>query len=198
MVLGFTTGFGVNAQEPGSEESVNYQDRHPIFDYSETVLNSIDSVPDFNSKSNPLKITGTVYMSDGMTPAQNVILYITQSDEHGQYQLKNKADKRYVFHQAWVKTQADGSYTFYTFVPGKERRSNTLKRIHLAIKTPTGMVVQANDLVFDNDPLLRKSCRKKLAKKGFDSILKLEKKGNISVARKNIILDKSVMQIAQN
>jgi len=64
-----------------------------------------------------------------------VILYINQADEKGDYVLKNDNNKkRYVRHRGWIKTNADGQYTFYTFVPRTYLRSNELKQIHAVLR----------------------------------------------------------------
>ena len=179
----------LSAQESAEELPANYKKRHAIYDYSENDLSNTDSIPDYASKPNPLKITGLVFLSDGVTPAKDVILYIDQQDENGEYDLRKQSDKRYVYHRGWVKTDADGHYTFYTFIPGKERRSTALKSIHLVIMEP-GKVEQTWDaFIFDNDPLLRNSCRKKLAKKGIDNILSPEKNETMLVAKKDIVLN---------
>ena len=61
----------------------NFKKRSPIYDYSEKHLNNIDTIPDYASKTNKLKITGIIYESDGVTPAKNVLLFIHQTDENG-------------------------------------------------------------------------------------------------------------------
>lgn len=183
----------LSAQESVEELPDNYKKRHAIYDYSNQ-LNDTDSIPDFASKPNPLKITGTVFFSDGITPAQDVILFINQPDENGNYELKTHLDKRYIHHRAWVKTNANGEYTFYTFIPGTDRHNNALKSIHLVIMEPNKEVRNGDDFLFDNDPRLSKSCRKRLSKNGIDNILKPEKKETMFVATKNIILDGNSME----
>ena len=54
----------------------NFKKRSPIYDYSERQLNNVDTIPDFASRSQKLKITGIIYESDGVTPAKNVMLFI--------------------------------------------------------------------------------------------------------------------------
>lgn len=179
----------VSAQESAEGLPENYKERHPVYDYSEKELNNTDSIPDFASKPNQLKISGTVFMNDGVTPAENVILFITQADEDGDYKLKTRSKKRYVHHRAWVKTDANGAYTFYTFIPGADRYSKALKMIHLVIKEPNRAEYSGDDFIFDDDPSLTKSCRKRLEKNGIDNILKPEKKESLLVATKNITLE---------
>ena len=164
----------------------DYKKRSPIYDYTELQLNNIDTIPGFETKENKLKISGTIFQNDGVTPAKDVILFINQTDENGNFEMKmDDHKKRYVFHRAWVKTNADGQYTFYTFVPGTIHRSNELKHIHPVVKEPGKAEYDLDAFVFDNDPLLTKRCRKKLG----DAILKLEKKEDMYVTTKNIVLD---------
>lgn len=163
----------------------DYKKRSPIYDYSETNLNNIDSIPGFETKQNKLMITGTIFQNDGITPAKDVILFINQTDENGNFEVKrDEHKKQYIYHRAWIKTNADGQYTFYTFVPGTIRRSNELKHIHPVIKEPGKAEYDLDAFVFDNDPLMTKRCRSKLA----NSMLKLEKNEDMYVANKDIVL----------
>ncbi|MCK8481837.1 hypothetical protein [Psychroserpens algicola] len=168
----------------------DYLDRNPIYDYQELQLNSTDTIPDFESKTTKIKVTGTIYQSDGVTPAKDVILFIEQADETGDFDLRTSNDKRYVHHRGWVKTDADGQYTFYTFVPGNDRRYNQLQQLFPVIKEPKKPEYELASFLFDDDPLLTKLCRKRMAKKGDPTrVLKLEKEGDLLVAHKNIVLN---------
>ena len=161
----------------------------PIYDRAEDQLSNTDTIPDFRSKINKLKLTGTVYQSDGVTPAKDVIIFIEQPDENGDFDLRRSGDERYVFHRSWVKTDADGKYTFYTFVPGNDRRYNQMSQIFPIIKEKSKEEVQLASLLFDNDPLLTKRCRKRLTKKGGENrILTTTSKDGLLIAEKDIVL----------
>jgi protocatechuate 3,4-dioxygenase beta subunit len=161
----------------------------PIYDREEAQLRNTDTIPEFRSKTNKLKLTGTIYQSDGVTPAKDVILFIEQPDEDGDFDLRRSGDARYVFHRSWVKTDADGRYTFYTFVPGNDRRYNQMQQIYPIIKEASKPEVQLESLLFNDDPLLTKRCRKQLAKKGnTERILITTKEDGILVAKKDIVL----------
>lgn len=176
------------------ELAANYKTQHAIYDYTEKQLNNTDTIPGFDAQSEKLKITGTIYKSDGMTPASNVIFYICQADEEGEYHSKKINGKRVLRHQGWVKTDKNGQYTFYTFVPGTNWGSKALKEIHGYIKEPNETEAYSIEhFVFDDDPFLRKSCRKKIAKLGINNILKLEKKDGVLVGTRNIILPSSTL-----
>jgi protocatechuate 3,4-dioxygenase beta subunit len=172
------------------EVTVNYKKRSPIYDYSEKRLNNTDTIPDFASKSNKVKITGIIYQNDGVTPAKNVLLFIEQADENGDFVLKRHNKKRYVHHRGWVKTDADGRYTFYTFVPGKYIYGNELTQIHPIIKEPKKPEYKIESFLFDNDPLLTDDCRTKVEQTNPNRILKLDKKEGLFVAERDIILGK--------
>ncbi|SDH64672.1 peptidase associated/transthyretin-like domain-containing protein [Winogradskyella thalassocola] len=161
----------------------------PIYDRAEDQLSNTDTIPDYRSKTNKLKLTGIIYQSDGVTPAKDVILFIEQPDEDGDFDLRNTGDARYVFHRSWVKTDADGRYTLYTFVPGGDRRYNQLQQIFPLVKEPSKQEYVVESFLFDEDPLLTKTCRKRMAKKGDPTrILKLKTEDGILVAERNITL----------
>lgn len=186
FLISLSSILSVTAQELVSK----LRKQHPIYDYTKTHLNNIDTIPGFNTLSKKLKIFGTIYESDGVTPANGVILYICQPDDYGNYHSKKINGKRMLRHKGCIKTDTNGRYTFYTFIPGTYWPSKTIQQIHGVIKTPdTDNIYAIAHFVFDNDPLLRKSCKRKIAKKGLSNVLKLEKQANgIFMAKRDIIL----------
>ncbi|WOD43294.1 hypothetical protein [Hwangdonia lutea] len=184
-----------NAQENDTASNdipQNYKKRSPIYDYAEKQLNSVDTIPDFVSRTSKLKITGTIYENDGKTPAKNILLFIHQADEDGNFELKRHNKKRYVKHRGWVRTDANGRYTFYTFIPGKYMFGNELTQILPIIKEPNKPEYKIESFVFDNDPLLTKSCRAKIEQTNPNRILKLDLKEGLFVANRDIILGKEL------
>lgn len=181
----------LTAQESATVAEVvpsDYLNRSPIYDYSERQLNNTDTIPEFTTQENKLLLTGTIFQSDGVTPAKDVVLYISQPDEDGDYELKKLNDKRYIVHRGWIKTDADGKYAFYTFIPGNFWRNREVKHIHPVIKAPGKPEQEMAAFLFDNDQFLSKSCRKRLAKRGIDNILTVEKNETMFVTTKDIIL----------
>lgn len=197
--LSFTCFIVFGHAQNTNEIVPEYEKRNPIYDHSEKLLNNTDTIPGFEAKLHKLKITGTIYESDGVTPAKNVILFIEQADDNGDYQIREENNKRYMYHRGWVKTDADGHYTFYTFVPGAAiapitfpRRKGLIK-ILPTIKEEGKPEYYLEAFLFDNDPLLTKACRKRLARKGIDCILKPEKQGDILVVTKDITLKENTL-----
>ncbi len=172
-----------------SAQELNTDNYSPIYDRSEDLLSNTDTIPDYSSKTNKLKLTGTIYMSDGLTPASDVVLFIEQANEVGDFEMRQTGDNPNVFHRSWVKTDADGNYTIYTFVPGNDRRYNMLQQIFPIVKEPSKEEYQLETFLFDEDPLLTKRCRKKIKKNGDETrILKLTQEDGILVAQRDIIL----------
>lgn len=170
----------------------DYASRHAIYDFTEANLNEVDSIPDFLSKETPLKLTGVVYLPDGITPAKDVIVFIRHADTNGKFDVRTHNNKRHVYHRGWVKTNSQGQYTFYTFIPGSYAHSKELRRIHASIKVAGEMEYNLPDFIFNDDPFLTKRCRKRLLKKGNDCILTTIKKDTYFIAEKNIVLRQSV------
>lgn len=196
LCISYLIGYSnvLHAQDYASIEDmpINYKKRSPIYDYSEKDLSNTDTIPDFATKETKLKITGIIYLADGVTPAKDVILYVNQPDEDGNYKLKKDAyRKRYVHHRGWIKTDTDGRYTIYTFMPGKFLRSKELKQIHRVIKEPGKPEYKISSFFFNDDPLipdLTLACRAKAVQ----SMLRLEKEGDMYVATKDIKLNKDL------
>ncbi len=191
------TNFTIYAQkstEFSGKKSENIIDYNTFYDYTEQQLTNSDTIPGFESKTNKLKIHGTIYKSDGVTPAKDVILYIEQADEHGDFDLRKENDTRYVHNRGWIKTDANGHYTFYTYVPGNDRRYNQMQQLFPIVKEPSKPEYGIATFLFDEDPLLSKLCRKRMAKKGdLTRILKLKEVDGLLVTQKDIILHDGVV-----
>ncbi|MCF7568603.1 hypothetical protein L3X37_09520 [Sabulilitoribacter arenilitoris] len=195
LLIIISLSYNTNAQDVNNvlnDIPQNYKKRSPIYDYSEKKLNSVDTIPDFAYRTSKLKITGTIYENDGKTPAKNILLFIHQANENGNFELKKHNKKRYVKHRGWVRTDENGRYTFYTFIPGKYMFDNELTQILPIIKEPNKTEYKIESFVFDNDPLLTKSCRSKIEQTNPNRILKLDKKEGLFVANRDIILGKEL------
>ena len=189
--------FSIYAQETievSGSQPENFMERDSFYDYTKVRLNNTDTIPGFESKKEKLKIFGTIYESDGVSPAKDVILYIEQANENGDFDLIKENDKRYVHNRGWIKTDADGHYTFYTYVPGNDRRYNQMQQLFPIIKEPSKPEYEIATFLFDEDPLLSKLCRKRLTKKGdLTRILKLKKVDGMFVTQKDIVLHDGIV-----
>ena len=91
-----------------------------IHDFGNKTLKSIDTLPEFSSGANKIVINGIIYKSDGTTPAKDVILYVYHTNSLGKYPTKSTSsgwEKRHGYLRAWLKTDMNGHYKFYTTIP---------------------------------------------------------------------------------
>ncbi|WP_143185604.1 peptidase associated/transthyretin-like domain-containing protein [Winogradskyella jejuensis] len=144
------------------------------------------TIGDYESSDEKFKISGTLYMSDGVTPAKDYIITINQADKNGDFIIDENNN---LITSATVKTDAEGKYEFKTFVPGTDRLYNKLQEIFMKVETPTGESYAMPTLLFDADPKLTKRCRKQIAKRSdISRILKLNKVNDQTVVERDMIL----------
>jgi len=166
-----------------------------IYEYGNQKLHHTDTFPDFTVTEPKLKVTGIVYQLDGETPAADVIIYAYHTDRNGIYPKKEDLEgwgRRHGYLRAWVKTNADGRYTFYTFRPASYPNRNLPEHIHFTIKEPNKNEYYIDDVVFDDDPLLTKSERVNLRNRGGSGITRFTKEDRLLVAKRDIILGKNI------
>ena len=165
-----------------------------------SLLNEVDTLPDFNEKGPKIEISGIIYYHDGKTPAKDVVLYIYHTDQKGLYSKKgNNPDsyregfaKQHGYIRGWVKTDVNGFYKFYTLVPASYPNSNNPKHIHPTIKEPGKSEYWIDEFVFADDPLLPEEERTRAKPVGGNGVLKPEMKEGILKATRNIILGLNV------
>ncbi len=166
-----------------------------LYDYGDKILLPIDTLPDFATNADQLLLTGTIYQHDGRSPAKDVILFIYQTDSEGLYHTRQPDQnnrQKYIYHRGWIKTDASGHYAFYTFLPGSYPGRNEPRHIHPLIKEPNKPIYYMDEFVFDHDELLTAEERAKLEDRGGSGIMKLEKKGNLWVGKRDLILGLNV------
>ena len=196
LIVFLSANYSITAQDTNkkSDQTLdNIIETNTFYDYDVDQLTHTDTIPGFESKQNKLKISGTIYKSDGVTPAKDIILYIEQADENGDFDVRKRDDIKYVHNRGWIKTDSNGNYTFYTYIPGNDRRYNQMQQLFPIIKEPSKPEYEIATFLFDEDPLLSKLCRKRMAKKGdITRILKLKKENGLFVTRKDIILQEGL------
>lgn len=162
-----------------------------IFEYGNKKLYATDTLPKFQESTPKLKITGTVYMNDGKTPAENVILYIYHTNENGIYETKGNEQgwaKRHGYIRGWVKTEKNGKYGFYTFKPAPYPNGRAANHIHIIVVEPHKNEYYIDDFMFETDSLLTKQEKNRLSQRGGSGIIALEKQNELLLMKRDIIL----------
>ena len=166
-----------------------------VFEYGEKKLSSNDTLPGFEKTDPKLKITGVVYKKDGKTPAKDVILYIYHTNREGLYEAKGNEKgwgKRHGMYRGWIKTDANGVYTFYTFRPAAYPNGRESEHIHITVKEPKRNEYFIDAFVFDDDPLLTPSKRKQMNNRGGSGIVSLKMENGLLVVNRDIVLGMNI------
>lgn len=184
-----------HAQQPSSDEDRSVggpcENCYELEDYQRRTLSAVDTLPDFATAKQRIKLTGTIYRSDGQTPAEGVILFVYQTNEEGIYQTIEN-DRRTHYHRGWIKTGLDGRYTFYTFLPGSYPGGTAPRHIHPVIKEPGKTAYYIADFLFDNDSLLTDNMRNRQRNRGGSGIVILRGEGDLKVGIRDIFLGKNI------
>ena len=162
-----------------------------IYEYGNKVLNTIDTLPQFKNASQKIKVTGTIYEKDGITPAKNVILYAYHTNEKGIYPKKSDSkgwERRHGFIRGWIKTDKTGKYTIYTFRPASYPNTTIEQHIHLTVKEPDKNEYYIDDITFSNDPNLSSRTKNRIKPRGGKGIVTLKNQMGFLTAKRDIIL----------
>jgi protocatechuate 3,4-dioxygenase, beta subunit len=161
-------------------------------EFGKQTLNAIDTLPDFNTNGPKILLTGTVFREDGKTPASDVILYIYHTNQEGIYPTKGGEKnwaKRHGYIRGWIKTKADGKYSFYTLRPGAYPGRDAPEHVHIIIKEPGLSPYYVDDFLFEDDPILTKAHRSQLRKRGGNGVIRLsDKKNGFQTGTRDIVL----------
>ena len=158
-------------------------------------LNEVDTLSIFNEDGPKLMISGTVYKSDGKTPAPGVVLYVYQTDQTGKYRVTGNETgwaKRHGSIRGWMKTNAQGQYRLYTVRPASYSKTGPPAHIHVIVKEPDKNEYWIDDFLFDDDPFLTAGERSHHRGQGGNGILKLTEKTGMHYGERNIYLGKNI------
>jgi protocatechuate 3,4-dioxygenase beta subunit len=161
-------------------------------EYGNEKLNAIDTLPDFYDVGARLLVTGTIYLRDGKTPAKDIILYIYHTNQKGIYPQKGDEKgwgKRHGYVRGWIKTNADGKYSFYTLRPASYPEGRNPAHIHPVIKEPGLSPYSIDEYLFEGDPFLTDEEKKRQEKRGGSGVLKvIPGDDGIGVMNRDIVL----------
>lgn len=159
--------------------------------YGDKKLKSIDTIYDFDTNSNKIKISGTVYKNDAKTPAKDIILYIYHTDQNGRYPSTSSSkgwEKRHGYLSTWLKTDSQGNYTFYTTRPASYPNSTIPQHIHITVKEPNINEYYVEDFYFSDDPYITPNILNRAKPRGGSGVITLKGNDDLKTANRDIIL----------
>ncbi len=112
-----------------------------------------------NEPGERLNISGTIFLADGETPANDVVLYVYHTDATGYYNEKD--DPSHPRLRGWMKTNADGRYQFRTIKPAPYPRRTTPAHIHAHVYGANISEHSIDDYWFAGDDLITEKTRAK-------------------------------------
>ncbi len=167
-----------------------------VLEYEGELLMPIDTLPDFELVGEKLKVTGTIYQSDGVTPAAGVILYVYHTNTHGIYEVREGAEgwaRRHGYIRGWIRTGVEGTYAFYTLRPGTYPSRTGAAHMHPILLEPNGRYYYLEDYYFAGDSLLtHREISPRQPRGGFSGVMHLRREGDLWVGQRDIILGRNV------
>ncbi|WP_435353621.1 intradiol ring-cleavage dioxygenase [Emticicia sp. SJ17W-69] len=153
------------------------------------------SIANENEAGERLEISGTIYKKDGKTPAVGIILYVYHTDAKGEYtpSATQENARKHGHLRAWIKTDTDGRYKFYTIRPAAYPNRKFAAHIHPIIKEPNKNEYWIDEYHFDDDSLLTEQERANFQNRGGSGIIKLSKnEKGVWIGKRDIILGKNI------
>ena len=145
-----------------------------------------DALAKPEEKGDRLKIKGTVFESDGKTPAPNVLIYAYHTDTGGLY--GQNGEPNHGRFRGWLLTDKQGRYEFTSVKPGVYPNRRNPAHIHMTLTTTERREFWIDSILFEGDPLISSDMRR-IKRGGFNPILKLRKDSeNFLSATRNIRL----------
>jgi protocatechuate 3,4-dioxygenase beta subunit len=99
----------------------------------------------------PLRIRGTLYQPDGVTPLAGALVFAYHTDRAGLYNNDNAAHRWRL--QGAARTGPDGRFEFETIRPASYPATRIPQHVHVALSTSEGRY-HAGEWRFDDDPML--------------------------------------------
>jgi protocatechuate 3,4-dioxygenase beta subunit len=108
-----------------------------------------------------LKVSGVVVDSAGAT-VSNASIYAYQTDAEGYYGVKPASDSQNPRLKIFLRSDAQGAWSFDTVKPGSYPSSKTPAHIHFEVSAP-GYAPRFFEIVFEGDPFLTDDMRRNAA-----------------------------------
>ena len=143
-----------------------------------------------------LIISGTVYLSDGKTPAKDIIIYVYHTNKEGIYPKKGNEKGNGKYHgylRGWMRTDKNGKYKFETIRPAPyHSHGGEPALIHYTVQGPDYPEYWLTGIWFADDPRVTDKYINNVKRSGgFSNVLVLRKdENNVLRGVRNIILEK--------
>lgn len=122
----------------------------------------------------PMIISGTVFQTDGKTPAPDVLIYLYHTDMYGIY--GRKGESKHGKFRGWMLSDAKGRYEFRSIRPASYPNTTFAAHVHMTLTGKNFKEDWIDSILFEGDKFISQRERETAGKKGgFNPIVKLEK-----------------------
>lgn len=149
------------------------------------------TIPSVGEPGEKMKLSGTVFLADGKTPAKDVILYFYHTNSKGIYPTHGDETgwgKRHGYLRGWVKTDKEGKYEVNTIRPGTYPSRTDPAHVHITVKEPNRKEYWIDEYVFADDPLVDEQYRKNMRNRGGSGVISLKKDKGVWIGQRDIVL----------
>lgn len=101
-----------------------------------------------------MRLVGTVFEADGVTPAEGVVIYAHHTNNEGLYingTNETEWSRRHGQLRGWVRTGVDGSYAFDTIKPAVYPNGSEPAHVHLFVQERGRPPYYIDYVVFDGE-----------------------------------------------
>ncbi len=143
----------------------------------------------------PIYISGVIYLSDSVTPAEGILVYAYHTNQKGIYDKKGDESgngRRHGYLRSWMRSDARGRYAFRSIKPAPYPNRPEPAHVHITLSSDEIEEYWIESTLFEGDPLISETSIAEEADKGlFSAIVRLEKnEEGVWEGRRNIILKK--------
>ncbi len=141
-----------------------------------------------------MTLSGRVLAADGLTPVAGVVIYAHHTNAQGLYangSNESQWSRRHGRLRGWVKSDADGLWSFDTIKPAPYPDMTMPAHVHLFIQEPQRRPYYIDDVVFDGEFGVDDAYRARQEFRGGSGIVGLDRTADgIWTARRDIRLER--------
>lgn len=130
-------------------------------------------LPKKEDRDLPIRISGTVFGSDGKTPAPNILIYFYHTDSQGYYG-RGSGEVRHGRFRGWMLTDARGRYEFESIRPAAYPDRTFAAHVHMTLTSVDRREDSIDSILFEGDRFI--TARERIPERGgFNPVVTLER-----------------------
>jgi protocatechuate 3,4-dioxygenase beta subunit len=137
----------------------------------------------------PMSISGRCLSWDTGQPVAGVIVYAYHTDNTGSYKGGPKGTRHARLH-GWMRTGADGVYTFDSIKPGIYPSRSDPSHVHLTVVEPGKPPYWIDEIVFEGQYGVDAAYHAKMKNRGGSGIIPLKRSNGVWTGVRDIVLER--------